>query len=169
VGELGAAIARRLGLAEDEVERVRLGGVLHDIGKINFRDELFAQHDARLPGDLVKIVVRHPEVGYEILRELDFLGPALDFVRCHHERLDGSGYPRKIKAPEIPLGARIIAVADGFDAMTTDRPYQNGMDPVVALANLRKQTPHRLDAAVVAALEELVAAGELPPTEVAGQ
>lgn len=165
VGELGLALARRLGLAEDEAEHVRLGGQLHDIGKINFSDRLFEEHDARLPKDLVKVVMRHPAVGYDILAGMDFLGPALDYVRDHHERLDGSGYPRRIKDEEISLGARIIAVADGYDAMTTDRPYQKGMSPEVALGNLRKQCPHRLDARVVDALEAMIAEGALPAGE----
>ncbi|MFH1059612.1 MAG: HD domain-containing phosphohydrolase [Pseudomonadota bacterium] len=168
VGELGAALAQRLCLDAEAVELVRLGGVLHDIGKINFSDRLFEDHDARLPKDLVKVVLRHPEVGYNILRDLDFLGPALDYVRCHHERLDGSGYPRNVKADEIPLGARILAVADGFDAMTTDRPYQKGMEHAVALANLRKQVPHRLDQEVVEALAAMIAEGALPAVEVEG-
>ncbi len=165
VGELGLALARRLGLAEEAAEHVRLGGQLHDIGKINFSDQLFEAHDARLPKDLVKVVMRHPAVGYDILVGMDFLGPALDYVRDHHERLDGSGYPRRIKAEEISLGARIIAVADGYDAMTTDRPYQKGMSPEVALGNLRKQCPHRLDARVVDALEAMIVEGALPAGE----
>ncbi|MBI4798287.1 MAG: HD domain-containing protein [Desulfarculus sp.] len=156
VGELAGATARELGLVEEEAQAVRLGGLLHDIGKIGFSDRLFEDHGQKNPPELVKIILRHPEVGYGILRGLDFLGPALDFVRCHHERLDGSGYPRHLKAPDIPRGALIIAAADGYDAMTTDRPYQQGMDQQTALANLRKQCPHRLDAEVVEALARVV-------------
>jgi len=159
VARLARDTARELGLSEDEVENVRLGGLLHDIGKIGFSDRLFEDHGQKNPPELVKIILAHPEVGHGILAGLDFLGPALDYVRCHHERLDGSGYPRRIKAPDIPLGALIIAAADGYDAMTTERPYQKGMEPGVALANLRKQCPHRLDRQVVEALARVVGQG----------
>jgi len=159
VGELAAELARRLGMSGEEVEWVRLGGILHDIGKIGFPDALFDTHGQKNPPELVKRIIQHPAIGYDILKGLEFLGPALQYVRDHHERLDGSGYPRRIRGEDIALGARILAVADGFDAMTTDRPYQKGMTPAQALANLQKQCPHRLDARVVAALEEWIAEG----------
>lgn len=149
VGGLAAELARRLGMDPDEVESVRLGGILHDIGKIGFPDALFDTHGKKNPPELVKRIIQHPALGYDILAGLEFLGPALDFVRDHHERLDGSGYPRGIKAPDISAGARILAVADGYDAMTTDRPYQKGMEPTVALGKLRAQCPRRLDDKVV--------------------
>ena len=152
VAELSRKIARRLGLDEEAVEYVYLGGLLHDIGKIGFPDALFDTHGKKNPPELVKKIIKHPLIGYDILAGLDFLGPALDYVRCHHERLDGSGYPKRLKAEDIPLGARILAVADGFDAMTTDRPYQKGKSPRQALEILRKQCPHRLDPPVVEAL-----------------
>jgi putative nucleotidyltransferase with HDIG domain len=148
--------ARRLGLSEDEIEAVRLGGLLHDIGKIGFSDRLFEEHGQKNPPELVKIILAHPQMGYDILAGLEFLGPALDYVRCHHERLDGSGYPRRLKGQAIPRGALIIAAADGYDAMTTDRPYQQGMEPQAALANLRKQCPHRLELEIVEALTLVV-------------
>ncbi len=152
VGGLGVELARRLGLDPEEAEAVRLGGILHDIGKIGFPDALFDTHGKKNPPELVKRIIQHPALGYQILAGLEFLGPALDYVRDHHERLDGSGYPKGRKAAEISAGARILAVADGYDAMTTDRPYQKGMQPEVALAKLRAQCPHRLDAGVVDAL-----------------
>ncbi len=152
VAELSRSLARRLGLEAEAVEYVYLGGLLHDIGKIGFPDALFDSHGKKNPPELVKKIIKHPLIGYHILAGLDFLGPALDYVRCHHERLDGSGYPKRLQARDIPLGARILAVADGFDAMTTDRPYQKGKTPQEALAILRKQCPHRLDPRVVEAL-----------------
>jgi HD-GYP domain-containing protein (c-di-GMP phosphodiesterase class II) len=158
VSVLARDTARGLGLNDEETEFVRLGGLLHDIGKIGFSDLLFEDHGQKNPPELVKIILGHPEVGWRVLADLDFLGPALTYVRCHHERLDGSGYPRRIKGEAIPFGALIIAAADGFDAMTTDRPYQKGMDIQTALANLRKQCPHRLDTRVVEALAKVVEA-----------
>ncbi len=165
VAALAEAVARRLGLDDGQVEHVRLGGMLHDIGKIGFSDRLFEEHGQKNPPELVKIILSHPETGWRILGGLYFLGPSLEYVRCHHERLDGSGYPRGLKAPDIPLGAQIIAAADGYDAMTTDRPYQRGMDRAVALANLRRQCPRRLSAEVVEALAQVVEGGERGPDE----
>lgn len=156
VSVLARETALMLGLDEKEVELLRLGGLLHDIGKIGFSDRLFEDHGQKNPPELVKMILAHPEVGWRVLADLDFLGPALVFVRCHHERLDGSGYPRGLKGEAIPFGALIIAAADGFDAMTTDRPYQKGMDTQTALAKLRKQCPHRLPNHVVEALALVV-------------
>lgn len=162
VAAISSLLARKLGMSDEEVEYVRLGGVLHDIGKIGFSDRLFSHHGKKNPPELIKEIIKHPLVGYEILSGLDFLGPALEYVRDHHERLDGSGYPRRIKGDQISLGARIIAVADGFDAMTTNRPYQEAMSPRTALEILRKQSGKRLDPRVVDALAQLIDEGALP-------
>lgn len=158
VSALARETALALGLDEEQVELARLGGLLHDIGKIGFSDRLFEEHGQKNPPELVKIILGHPEVGWRVLADLDFLGPALEYVRCHHERLDGSGYPRRLKGEAIPFGAFIIAAADGLDAMTTDRPYQKGMDTQTALANLRRQCPHRLPTQVVEALARVAEA-----------
>ncbi|MBN1103743.1 MAG: HD domain-containing protein [Deltaproteobacteria bacterium] len=164
VGELAARMARHMGLDEDAVEHVRIGGVLHDIGKIGFSDLLFQAHEGRNPPEIVKEIVKHPGAGVEILRDLDFLGPALDYVHSHHERLDGKGYPRNLKAEAISLGARIVAIADSYDAMTTDRPYQKGRIPETALGILKGLAGKRLDESCIAALESvLIETGVLPP------
>ncbi len=156
VADMASKIARQLGLTEEEVEFVRLGGILHDIGKIGFPDRLFEAHGQKNPSDLVKQITRHPSTGAEILQDLDFLGPALEYVHCHHERPDGKGYPRHLKAEQIPLGAGILAVADAFDAMTTDRPYQKGKRPEVALDILKKNAGQKWDARCVAAFETVL-------------
>ena len=156
VGDLACQMAQQLGLDEQEVEFMRLGGILHDIGKIGFPDRLFESHGARNPPEVVKEIIKHPAVGAEILHDLDFLGPVLDYVRCHHERPDGKGYPRNLKGDQIPLGARILAVADAFDAMTTDRPYQKGMTNEVAMGILRKHAGKKWDEGCVAALEAVL-------------
>ena len=158
VADYAHDIALKMGLGADEAEYVRLGGMLHDIGKIGFPDDLFAHHGARLPGKLVKQVIKHPAVGAEILKELDFLGPAVEYVRCHHERLDGKGYPRNLKGDQVPLGAQIIAAADVFDAVTTDRPYQKGMTYEQGLAILNKLVPDKIDGRVIDAFAELIKA-----------
>ncbi len=157
VGALATAMAQHMGLSPEEAEYVHLGGVLHDIGKIGFSDPLFNPHGGKNPPDLVAEIIKHPTLGAEILAGLDFLGPALSYIRTHHERLDGSGYPKRLRGEDIPLGAQILAVADGFDAMTTDRPYQKGRRPGEALVELRRQCPHRLNPAVVEALARLLA------------
>jgi putative nucleotidyltransferase with HDIG domain len=156
VGELSGKIAAELGLAPEEVERVRLAGRLHDIGKIGFSDLLFQPHLVQNPPEVVKEIVRHPACGADILKELDFLGAAVDYVHCHHERPDGKGYPRRLKEAEIPLGARIVAVADGYDAMTTDRPYRQRMSSQVALGILQEHAGRKWDAQCVAALGEVL-------------
>lgn len=156
VGGLAERVARQMGLGDEAVESVRLAGILHDIGKISFSDRLFSHHEIRNPPELVKEIVKHPTVGAEILRDLDFLGPALEYVRCHHERPDGKGYPMRIEGKALPLGARIVAVADSYDAMTTNRPYQKGRSPEVALEILRKHAGAKWDESCVSALAAVI-------------
>lgn len=158
--ELAAGIARYLEMDEQDVEFVRLAGILHDIGKIAFPDSLFKPHEYEdfnaLPSNMKKAILMHPATGAEILKDLDFLGPALEYVHCHHERPDGNGYPRGLHADEIPLGAKILAVADSYDAMTTDRPYQKGMTKEQALAILQKRAGNNWDPKCVMALEQVL-------------
>jgi len=156
VAGLAVQIARQIGLNDQEVAYVRLGGILHDIGKIRFSDRLFDPHDAKNPPEVVKEILSHPTTGVEILHDLDFLGPALDYIHCHHERPDGKGYPRHLKDKDIPLGAKILAVADAFDAMTTDRPYQKGKTPEIALGILKKHAGTKWDKKCVAAFEAVI-------------
>jgi SAM-dependent methyltransferase len=141
---------------DEAVEFVRLGGILHDIGKIGFPDDLFNPHHKKNPPEMVKNITRHPAEGAAILKNLDFLGPAVDYVHCHHERPDGKGYPRRLKASEIPLGASILAVADAFDAMTTDRPYQKGLSIDEALTILKKEADKKWDSDCVNAFAQVL-------------
>lgn len=159
VGAWSEQIAREMGLTEDEVEFVRLGGLLHDIGKIGFPDQLFQAHGEKNPPEVIKRIIQHPTTSAEILKELDFLGPALEYVHCHHERPDGKGYPRRLQGEAIPLGAKIIAVADGYDAMTTERPYQTAKIPEQALSILKKGSGSQWDGECVAAFERVLRHG----------
>ena len=117
------AIARRMSIPEDQIEHIGRGALLHDIGKIGVPDSILLK-----PGPLTHAewaeMRRHPEVGYRILEAIDFLRPAAEIVLAHQERWDGGGYPRKLRGEAIPLGARIFAIADTLDAMTSDRPYR---------------------------------------------
>ncbi len=156
VGHIAAEIAREMGVAEATIETVRIGGILHDIGKIKFTDRLFHANEGENTPGMIKEITQHPTTGAEILKNLDFLGDALEFIHAHHEQPDGKGYPRQLEAPAIPLGARIIAVADGYDAMTTDRPYQKAISTAAALEILRKNSGTKWDSECVAAFERIL-------------
>jgi putative nucleotidyltransferase with HDIG domain len=151
VSAYAESLARCLSLPEDEVERIGIAAMLHDIGKIGFSDKLFIKEDTELTREMLDEVHKHPACGVEILRDLNFLGTAIDYVHSHHERLDGSGYPRGLRGEEIPLGARIISVADCFDAITTDRPYHSAKSCEEAFAILRRLSGNSLSPELVEA------------------
>jgi hypothetical protein len=156
VGQISGLIAAEMDTTEEETELVELAGMLHDIGKIGFPDYLFLPHEGDNPKEIVQEITRHPTTGAEILKDLDFLGSALSYIRWHHERPDGCGYPDRLKGADIPLGAKIIAVADAFDAITTDRPYQKARTYDEALSILKDGGGTKWDAECVAALERIL-------------
>jgi putative nucleotidyltransferase with HDIG domain len=131
-------LARRVGLEPDVVANIGLGGLLHDIGKASLSERIFKNTKATLSSDMLQEVRRHPLIGVSILKGIDFLTPVIDYVLYHHERVDGSGYPCGLIADEIPLGAKIISVADCFDAITTNRSYQKGKNKKEAFAILKE-------------------------------
>lgn len=149
VGLYCERLARCAGLAEDEVWTVHMAGTLHDIGKIGFSDRLIQNVDTSVDPEMLSEIRKHPEWGFRMLRGLDFLGPALDYVRSHHERLDGTGYPNGLKGDEISTGARILSIADVFDAVTTTRSYQQAMDLEKSFSILRKLAGPSLDPELV--------------------
>lgn len=156
VGQIAALIAADMGLGEGDTELVHLAGLLHDIGKIGFPDYLFLPHEGNTPPEIVQEITRHPATGAEILKDLDFLGNALSYIRHHHERPDGHGYPDHLKEPDIPLGAKIIATADAFDAMTTDRPYQKARTFQEALGILKEGAGTKWAPECIAAFERIL-------------
>ncbi len=149
VAQYAERLARRLGLPPAEIEELRLAGLLHDIGKIGFSDRVFSNEDATISPSLREEIARHPDIAMDILGHLSCLGRVLEYIHLHHERLDGSGYPHRKRDTEIPRGARIIAVADCFDAITTSRPYQQRQSPAQAFAILRRIAGTHLDADLV--------------------
>ena len=126
VSELTVELASRLGYDEEGISRVRMGGILHDIGKIGI-DDAVLRKPGRLTDEEFDQIKQHPVLGYEILKGIRQFRKILPSVRHHHESWDGSGYPDGLAGDEIPRDAQIMAVADAFDAMTSDRPYRSGM------------------------------------------
>lgn len=131
------SIGRRMGLSAKEIENLRLSAILHDIGKIGVRDDVLLKQ-GKLNDEERNEMKKHPLFGYEILSHVNRLRDVLPGVRSHHEMWDGSGYPDGLRGAEIPGAARIIAVADSFDAMTTDRPYRKALPETDAFEELRR-------------------------------
>jgi putative nucleotidyltransferase with HDIG domain len=160
VARYSAAIARKLGLDEEKVEDIRLSALLHDIGTLGIEDYLVMK-DAPLAPEEFEIVKAHTVKGAAILRPIETLHDLIPGIELHHESLDGLGYPYGLKGDQIPLMARIIAVADSFDAMTTPRPYQAAMNADYVLEVMQRLSGTRFDGAVVEALGSLVRSGAL--------
>ena len=144
-------LAERIGLNATEVENIRLGGLLHDVGKIALSTKVLSNTHKQLTDNMLAEVRQHPQRGVAILKEFDLPGAVIDIVRYHHENMDGSGYPFGLKSFQIPLSAKIIRVADCFDAITTDRPYQQRKSWIEALAILRQFSGTELNPMLVRA------------------
>jgi putative nucleotidyltransferase with HDIG domain len=159
VADYAKMLAESMGLSKRDKEIVSFGAALHDIGKLGVYENILNK-----PGALTEkeweIVKSHPEVGANIIKNMKFLEAACDLVRHHHERLDGKGYPDGLQGEEISVGARIVAVADSFDAMTSDRPYRKAYMISEALEQLKSQQD-KFDEGVVSYLEELVNKGRI--------
>jgi response regulator RpfG family c-di-GMP phosphodiesterase len=137
VVEYSVLVAERMGVAEPELTWIRRGAILHDVGKIGVSDAVLRK-PGKLDASEWEEMRRHPEMGYRMLQHIVFLEPALDIVLCHQERWDGTGYPRRMAGEGIPLGARIFAVVDTFDAMTSDRPYRKALSIEQARDEIRR-------------------------------
>jgi putative nucleotidyltransferase with HDIG domain len=155
VSALSVAVGRELELPADQLEILRLGALLHDIGKIGISDAVL-----RKPGPLTEdefeVIQEHPAVGARILRSVPFLAPHLPIVEFHHERPDGQGYPYRLRGDEIPLLARIVHVADAFDAITSARAYRPARGSSDALRELWRHAGSQFDVDVVQALAAVV-------------
>jgi putative nucleotidyltransferase with HDIG domain len=162
VSALSVLIARQLSLSEAEVDVIRLGALLHDIGKIGVADHILRK-PGPLSADEFEQIRRHPGLGARILRKVPFLEPHLAIVELHHERPDGKGYPFGLLGDNIPLDARIVHVADAFDAMTSARAYRPARATSVALVELQRYSGTQFDPASVDALREALAQSSSAP------
>ncbi|MBK3564698.1 HD-GYP domain-containing protein [Streptomyces sp. MBT62] len=151
VGQASMMIARELGMDDSRVEVLRFAGILHDVGKLGVPTRLLRK-DGPLTPEERRVIELHPEYGHEIVRGIGFLGEARAAVLHHHERLDGSGYPYGLLGSQIPESARVVAVADAFDAMTSTRSYRRARPVPAALAELERCAGAQFDPRMVAAL-----------------
>ncbi|WP_327688354.1 HD-GYP domain-containing protein [Streptomyces tubercidicus] len=151
VGRASVMIARELGLPEDRMEALRFAGILHDVGKLGVPTRLLRKDGPLTPQER-RVIELHPEYGHEIVRGIGFLKEARAAILHHHERLDGSGYPYGLTGDQIPEVARVVAVADAFDAMTSTRSYRRARPVPVAVAELRKCAGAQFDPRMVRAL-----------------
>jgi putative nucleotidyltransferase with HDIG domain len=157
VRHISLEIGAELGLAEEELEVLGQAALFHDIGKIAVPDAILLKPDRLTPAEW-QVMRRHAQEGAQIIERLGFLDAAVPAIRHHHERLDGSGYPSGLRGDEIPLLARVIHVADALDSMLTDRVYRAGLEPEVALAEIRTGTGVQFCPEAAAALERAIAA-----------
>jgi putative nucleotidyltransferase with HDIG domain len=160
VTELAEAVARRLGWSEERIESLRLGGPLHDIGKLAVSHEVLHK-EGRLDAAELAEIRQHPKAGAKLLLRVAALRAAIPYVLYHHERWDGTGYPSGKAGEEIPLEARVLAVADAFDAMTSDRPYRRALSRAQALAEVERCAGSQFDPAIAQVFLELFAEPEL--------
>jgi diguanylate cyclase (GGDEF)-like protein len=152
VSELAARIARRLELDDAQIELTRLAASLHDLGKLAIPEEILRKPSALNESERL-VLQRHPQIGHRMLESLG-VEPVAEWVLHHHERWDGDGYPNRLRGDEIPLGARIIFVADAYDAMTSERVYRDPFTPGEALEELERCSGSQFDPAIVDAFAE---------------
>ena len=164
VTALTEVLARKLGVDEDKIEHIKRGALLHDIGKMAIPDGILLK-----PGKLTlterKFMELHPLFAKDMLDPIEFLHPAMDIPYCHHEKWDGSGYPRNLRSREIPFAARIFAVVDVWDALTSDRPYRGPMPPDEVRQIIREQSGKHFDPQVV---DVFLAMKDLPVSKQVG-
>jgi HD-GYP domain-containing protein (c-di-GMP phosphodiesterase class II) len=165
VARFSVAISQGLDLADEEIEKIRISALLHDVGKIGIDDNILKK-PAALTKEEFEVMKQHPQKGFKIMSQIPAMREFLPGMYMHHEMVNGKGYPQGLKDAEIPLQAKIVAVADTFDAMTTDRPYQKAMKFEDALALIKSFVGTRYDAQVVNALLAACESGQVRPGSV---
>ncbi|MBI5573698.1 MAG: HD domain-containing protein [Elusimicrobia bacterium] len=141
-------LGKKLGLSKQELKDLEMAAVLHDVGKIGIDKSVFLK-PGKLTSEEYEIIKKHSTIGANIISRVSFLKGAAEYVKHHHERWDSNGYPDKLKGNDIPLGARILAVVDSFDAMMSERPYKKPMTLSEAFVELKKNSGSQFDAKVV--------------------
>ncbi|MEO7540214.1 MAG: HD domain-containing phosphohydrolase [Pyrinomonadaceae bacterium] len=160
VSRISVAIGKRMGMPDDELETLRISALLHDVGKIAIDDSILKKPGALTDAEF-EIMKTHPQRGYKIMSQIPAMKDFLPGMYMHHEMVNGKGYPQALTGDQIPLQAKIVSVADTFDAMTIDRPYSKGMDLPSALERLRALVDTRYQSEVVEALIDACNAGEV--------
>lgn len=155
IKDFAVALAEAMKVPAEIRQAVLLGALLHDVGKIGIPDAILLK-DGPLSEDEWAVMKKHPQIGEKMLKDVDFLRPALPIVKHHHERWDGTGYPDRLAQEDIPLGARIVAVCDSFDAMTSDRPYRRALPLNLATQELLDGAGTQFDPTCAALLVEVV-------------
>jgi HD-GYP domain-containing protein (c-di-GMP phosphodiesterase class II) len=155
VSGIARGIARGMSLSEEQVEDLVTGTLLHDVGKIGVPDHILHK-PGRLTDEEYETMRRHPTLGVEIVSPIRALAPVLPTINHHHERFDGKGYPGGLRGEDIPLAARVLAVADAFDAMIRDRPYGYGVSREAALQEIEANSGTQFDPGVVVMLREVL-------------
>jgi putative nucleotidyltransferase with HDIG domain len=148
VTDLTVQLARKLGINEIDIIHIRRGALLHDIGKIGIPDSILGKKGKLTTSERTQMEM-HPQLAYDLLKQVSFLHRALDIPFCHHEKWDGTGYPRQLEGEQIPLSARLFSVVDTFDALTTNRPYREAMSTAEALQYIRSKSGEFFDPMVV--------------------
>ena len=160
VARISVAIGKRLGMGEQELDTLRMSALLHDVGKIAIDDSILKKPAALTDAEF-EIMKTHPQAGYKIMSQIPAMKEFLPGMYMHHEMINGKGYPQGLTGDQIPLQAKIVSVADTFDAMTIDRPYSKGMDLPTSLERIRSFVGTRYDHDVVEALVAACEAGEV--------
>ena len=159
VTRYAVALAKKLKLSPQEIESIEVAAILHDIGKIGIQESILNK-PGKLNNEEWKEMKRHPEFSYKILKEVNFPWEIKPVIYAHHERYNGKGYPARLKGEKIPLGARILAVADTFAAMTSDRAYRKGLSKEMAIEELKRVAGTQLDPELVKVFVEMLMSGE---------
>lgn len=153
LGEYARALATTLKWSDEQQEELEYGAILHDIGKIYVSDSIL-QKNGKLNDEEWAEMRKHPEVGARMIRDIPYLAPAVPLVKHHHERWDGNGYPDGLQGETIPVGARLLAVADAFDAMTSDRPYRKALTGEAAYDEIIQGSGKQFDPGMVNAMQQ---------------